>query len=359
MTRRRIIFGPYPPPYGGVAIFTSILYEHLKGHDVKLWGFGEVSGRAMNARFLLAPFGRTGFLSVPGLIFLALKDARGSRILDSTHFFLEHPNAALVHMWKILKKICGFRWIKVLHNGSLPERFEKFSEKEKKLFWTSIQNIDEFVVVSEVLEDWLKHHLKVPQKVSCIRSLLPFPALYAKRTPLRELIQAKYDKLVCSIGAFTSDYGFDQIIEAVSLIREETQKDLHLVLIDAGFVENKSFKAGLELRHPWITVLKWVPHPEVLMILAHSDAFVRAVKYEAYGISRVEALLCGTPVLATKVGEQRGLSLFDFGNISDLKCLLSLTLFDDAAFANHQKWVEFYNGEAEINLTRFKEVLFQ
>src|SRR5437870_5657710 len=41
MNKRLVLMGPYPPPYGGVAIFTRALFEFVKDRGVKLWAMGE------------------------------------------------------------------------------------------------------------------------------------------------------------------------------------------------------------------------------------------------------------------------------------------------------------------------------
>ena len=38
----------------------------------------------------------------------------------------------------------------------------------------------------------------------------------------------------------------------------------------------------------------------------------------ADGISRIEALWCGVPVVATRAGETRGMLLYDFGDVEQL-----------------------------------------
>jgi hypothetical protein len=38
MTQKKVLLGPYPPPYGGVATFSSALFEFTKDKGVELWG---------------------------------------------------------------------------------------------------------------------------------------------------------------------------------------------------------------------------------------------------------------------------------------------------------------------------------
>jgi glycosyltransferase involved in cell wall biosynthesis len=87
----------------------------------------------------------------------------------------------------------------------------------------------------------------------------------------------------------------------------------------------------------------------VFGILGRSDVFVRAVEAEGYGLSRVEAIWSGLPVVATRAGETRGMLLFDFGNVDELVIQLRKALFGPP-MADGEKWAAMYQAEAEQNL---------
>src|SRR4030095_10597496 len=83
-------------------------------------------------------------------------------------------------------------------------------------------------------------------------------------------------------------------------------------------VRDESYRDEVLCGRDWITVLEKIPNPEIYEILRLSDVFVRAFADESYGISRVEALWCGLPVIATRAGETRGMLLYDFGDVEQL-----------------------------------------
>ncbi len=117
MGRRIVLLGPCPPPYGGVAIFTNGLFEFVKDSGVELWSEGLQKGpktRPTNYRRL-------------GLVPLLLARGRRARIVDQYHFLLEYPNPVMVPIWVGLKLLLRFKWIKVVHDGSLPSRYQTFS----------------------------------------------------------------------------------------------------------------------------------------------------------------------------------------------------------------------------------------
>src|SRR5205807_8542429 len=144
--------------------------------------------------------------------------------------------------------------------------------------------------------------------------------------------------------------------EGVEALRREMDVDIGLVLLDGRFARDESYRADVLHGRDWITVLEDVPNEEVFPILKASDVFVRAFGQESYGISRVEAIWCGVPVVATNVGETRGMLTYEFGDIQALIGQLRRALFqekpDDLRAAS-----AMFHREAERKLEELKRVL--
>jgi hypothetical protein len=64
----------------------------------------------------------------------------------------------------------------------------------------------------------------------------------------------------------------------------------------------------------------------------------------------VEALWAGTPVVATRVGETRGMLLYDFGKESELMQQIKRAIFNPPT-EDIKVWGDFFNKEASDNLT--------
>jgi glycosyltransferase involved in cell wall biosynthesis len=91
--------------------------------------------------------------------------------------------------------------------------------------------------------------------------------------------------------------------------------------------------------------------------MRRSHAFVRGFGLESYGLSRVEAIWCGLPVVATRAGETRGMLLYDFGDVDALTRQLGRAL--DAGHSGETAgWAEKYRREAEENLKAVTAKLF-
>ena len=353
MSKRIILFGPLPPPYGGVAIYMKALVAHFRETNVRVWNYAGPKLKDANARFVAHR--RLGTLAA------LLAEGRDARILDASHFHLEYPNPLLLPVWLVLKRLLHFEWYKNILDGSLPKRYPNFGVVKRWLFHRAVSAVDEFVVVSEELRRWLQEEVNVRQPITVIPCLLPNPSSEAS-TPLssdtKEELEFYFSqaKRVCSIGVFFPSYGFRDVAEAVEELRERTGKDIGLVLLDGAFVRDETYRDEVLWDRDWITVLEKVPNPEIYEILKRSDVFVRAFADESYGISRIEALWCGIPVVATRAGETRGMLLYDFGDVEQLVDQLQAVLLYPV-LEEPNPWADRYRREAEENLAAVAKAL--
>jgi glycosyltransferase involved in cell wall biosynthesis len=155
---------------------------------------------------------------------------------------------------------------------------------------------------------------------------------------------------------FFPSYGFKDVAEAVEELRQRTKQDIGLVLLDGAFVCDEDYREEVLWERDWITVLEKVPNDEVHEILKRSDVFVRAFADESYGISRIEAIWSGVPVIATRAGETRGMLLYDFGDrealVNQLQAVLLYPVREEP-----NPWANLYRQEAEENLRAMEELL--
>jgi len=353
MSKRIILFGPLPPPYGGVSIYMQALVRHFRDSNVRVWTYGRPQPDDKNIRFV--SHRRLGTLGA------LLAEGRGSRILDASHFHLEFPNPLLLFVWLVLKRALNFEWYKNIHDGSLPGRYQRFGIMQRWWFRRAINAVDQFVVVSENLKRWLTDEIGVTRPITIIPGLLPSQRhtvetkLSTKTEELLEPYLAQ-TKRVCCIGVFYPSYGFQDVAEAVEELRERTGKDIGLLLLDGGFILDETYREEVLWDRDWITVLEKVPNQEIYEILKRSDVFVRAFADESYGISRIEAIWCGVPVVATRAGETRGMLLYDFGDVEQLVNQLQAVLLYPM-LETPNPWAERYRQEAEENLQALTKLL--
>jgi len=329
------------------------LVAHFRNAKIRVWTYGGAKPKDANIRFVAHR--RLGTVSA------LLAEGRNARILDASHFHLEYPNPLLLPIWIVLKRLLCFEWYKNILDGSLPKRYPKFGVMRRWLFRRAVNAVDEFVVVSDELRRWLADEINVRQPITVIPCLLPPPASEVSNSlssETREELEFYFSqaKRVCSIGVFFPSYGFRDVAEAVEELRARTGKDIGLLLLDGGFVCDEIFREEVLWERDWITVIEKVPNPEIYEILKRSDVFVRGFADESYGISRIEALWCGLPVVATRAGETRGMLLYDFGDIEQLVNQLQAVLLYPV-LEEPNPWAARYRQEAEENLQAVRRVL--
>ncbi len=293
-----------------------------------------------------------------GVIRLLLQQGGKARIVDFSHFHLEYPHEILLPIWLSAKLLFGFYWYKYILDGSLPSRYQNFTALQRSLFRRAIDAIDEFIVVSDELARWLKETIKVTQRITVIPCLLNIPEAIVARTLSAETEKQlqqflKHQRKVCTIGTFISDYGFAPVANAIERLRAEDGEDIGLLLLEGAFATDDEYRRQVLADRPWITVLKNVPNPEVYQILRRCDLFARTVGLEGYGISRIEAIWCGVPVVATSVGETRGMLTYEFGDERKLAELIRMVLLNGVSDLTSTG--ELFRSEADQNLQKFVE----
>lgn len=324
--REIVIFGPEPPPYGGVAIFDTLLNIGFKKNGINC------------SRFIDTSLKTIGDIE------------SDSVILDSFFHSLEYPEGRKILKCLILKSARKLKWIKIIHNGSLPDRYKDYRLKLRILFSASMGLFDEIIVVSEFLKEWLVNTIGVTKQIHVISSLLPIPEDYGIEPGTRE----EGVKTISAIGVFTKLYGFADLVAAIEKIQQLNKTTLKLILIDGGVTHDPSYEAKILKGRDWIEVKRQLSHPETLSILKSSDVFVRPSYYESFGLSRVEALMVGTPVIATNRGETRGMAVFEPGDVDSLAEHLGKALEGKTAIDNEFEGI--FRDEAEENLRRILEI---
>ncbi len=349
-SQRLVLLGPYPPPQGGVATFTSALFEFTKDNGIELWAAGDDLPKGPNVWAI--KYRRLG------LIPILLRRGYKARIVDSFYFLVEYPHYLMVPVWLLFKLVLRFDWIKVVHDGSLPARYEGFTPLRKALFKLSVGRVHEFVAVNGDISRFLKNTVGVRQSVRTMNALLPLPAgeLAAATPKSIEVLFERHDKVVISTGVFIESYGFAHAAMGVERVRRDTGQDIGLLLIDGGFARDEAYRSEVLRGREWITVLEKVPHSHVLQIFRRGDVFVRGFRYEGYGLSRIEAVWCGIPVIAAMGEESRGMLLYEFGDIDTLTKLLKEALAGSNK-ENIASWGAVFQRQAEENLERWKEIL--
>ncbi|MGD8377306.1 MAG: glycosyltransferase family 4 protein [Acidobacteriota bacterium] len=342
---RLLLLGPFPPPYGGVAIYDQALLEILRERGL------DAHRRAIRVE--------PGPDAVPpglaGVRSLFRETGADDVVLDSATWLLEYPVFRIAAAWFPLRRFRRFRWIKVIHDGTLPGRFHAMPAARRAIGRRAVAEADAVVVVEPGLARWVSSALGRDEGVHVIPSLLPLPPSAVPGPP--QPAEDAGGKVVASVGVFTEPYGFRDLAEAVERLRGETGIPLELVLLDGGFADDPDYRRATLRGRSWIRTLPPMARAEVLRVLGSSDVFVRPSRHEAYGLCRVEALWMETPVVATNVGETRGMRTYAAGDVGALAGRILEVLRDPGARDEARTAGDRFRAEAEANLASLVRLL--
>lgn len=141
--------------------------------------------------------------------------------------------------------------------------------------------------------------------------------------------KSKFSKLtVTFIGTFLPWKGPQIALDIFNKIGSE-RNDVNFILIGTGPLEQQLRKdAGKNTK-----VLSNLPAKTVADVLSKSDLVVCPTSYESFGSAIAESMMCGTPVISTKVGAVPetvgpGGVLVDYGNWEEMKNSITKVLDD-------------------------------
>ena len=109
--------------------------------------------------------------------------------------------------------------------------------------------------------------------------------------------------LIGAIGHFGPEKGIDQAVRAFqTLSARNPETDAALVVLGDGTPEQREAVAKLVRQNPSARVILAGFQEDVWRWLPALDVFLHTPRMEAFGLALIEAMACGLPVVATRVG---------------------------------------------------------
>ena len=127
---------------------------------------------------------------------------------------------------------------------------------------------------------------------------------YTKRSVIDEFgvnPDGRLGTLVTFVGKFTEFKGIDVLLRAAA-IYEQAMPEVRTLLVGDGQLWDAMHKLRDELNLKNISFLGHQPQPTVARIYNAADVSVVPSRVEPFGLVAIEALACGTPVVATNEG---------------------------------------------------------
>jgi alpha-maltose-1-phosphate synthase len=173
---------------------------------------------------------------------------------------------------------------------------------------TALQMADAIIGVSaETRRDVLELFDVDPDKVHVIHNGIDLN-LYQPATSKSALVEYGIDPnkpYVLFVGRITRQKGIIHLVRAIKAIDESAQVVLCAGAPDTPEIGAEMQQAVAEVqasRSNVIWIEKMVPRDEVIQLYTHAAVFCCPSIYEPFGIINLEAMACGTPVVASAVG---------------------------------------------------------
>ncbi len=174
----------------------------------------------------------------------------------------------------------------------------------------------------QVISNWLAQRARrygYQGKISLIPNgvdLIKFKSLNSKNNLKAKLKINQKNKIILTTSRLVKKNDIASLIKSIKVI--DNEYSIHLIIIGSGKLDKKLKKLTqrLNLKNK-ITFLGQLNHKEILPYYGIADIFVRPSLSEGQGISFIEAMAAGIPVIATPVG---GITDFIFDKQTGLFC---------------------------------------
>lgn len=169
-------------------------------------------------------------------------------------------------------------------------------------------NSQQIIATTPQEKTLLNREFEIPGERICVIPCGVNTALFRiinKNLSRRKLGLEDAEKVVLFVGRLEELKGIDRLIEACALLKEI--KNFKLLIIGGGGEDSKLKKSlkqkttDLSLKNN-VQFIDAVPQNELPYFYNAADVFVLPSYYESFGMVALEALACGTPVVASNVG---------------------------------------------------------
>jgi starch synthase len=317
-----ILTNEYPPHvYGGAGVHVEYLTRELSAldngaHHVRVLCFGDQQIR-------------TGTLSADGVeapARIAAQDPRHEKVFDTVQRNLVMAGLARdldivhCHTWYSHFAGCLVKYLQdvplVLTTHSLePDRPWKVEQlgtayhASTFIERTAYQNADGVVAVSAAMKRDVHGLYDVPHdRIRVIHNGIDLEQYQPTPDPsvLAEHGIAPDVPYVLFVGRITRQKGIIHLVNAIRHIRPGAQ-----VVLCAGAPDTPEIaremsdaveRARAESNHRIVWIQEMLPKSRVISLYTHAAIFVCPSVYEPFGIINLEAMACGTPVVASAIG---------------------------------------------------------
>ncbi|MFH8657921.1 glycogen synthase [Streptomyces afghaniensis] len=300
----------YPPDvYGGAGVHVEFLARELRplvDLDVHCWGEGRADGVLRHRPWSTLDGANDALRTFS--VDLAMAAALEGRELVHTHTWYANLGGHLAKMLYGIPHVMTAHSLEPLR----PWKAEQLGGGYELSSWaerTAIEAADAVIAVSGAMrEDILGCYPALdPERVHVVHNGIDTD-LYRPDHGTDALDRIGLDRArpyVLFVGRITRQKGVPHLLRAVRDIDPAAQVVLCAGAPDTPEIDQEFRELFGELsrvRDGVFWIPRMLPRPEVIQLLTHAALFVCPSVYEPLGIVNLEAMACGTPVVASAVG---------------------------------------------------------
>jgi len=317
-----ILTNEYPPNvYGGAGVHVQYLVRELAKLEenavtVKVLCFGdqEIQHRNLQVRGVDLDLRCTDHEMLhPELLRTLIREVAMTGSVDAADII--HCHTWYTHLAGcLLKQLVGGRLVLTTHSlePHRPWKREQLGTAYNASSWmekTAYENADGVIAVSQSMSNDVHDLYGVPlDKIRVIHNGIDIEE-YQPGVDLEVLSCYGINpgkRFILFVGRITRQKGILHLVNAVPHIRTNVQIVLCAGAADTAAIEqemsNAVALARKKSRNEIIWIPQVVPKPEIISIYSAAALFVCPSIYEPFGIINLEAMACGTPVVASAVG---------------------------------------------------------
>ncbi len=320
--RIALLTNEYPPNiYGGAGVHVEYLTRELARvehghHSIDVLCFGDQAFQ-------------DGNLTVRGVkpeFSLPARDPRHAKFLDTLlrdlvmAGTLNDVDVVHCHTWYshlagcLVKQLSNAKLVLTTHSlePHRPWKVEQLGTAYNGSSWVeriAYENADGVIAVSESMREDVHQLYGVPyDNIRVIHNGIDLNQYQPTHDPA---VLARYNidpnvPFVLFVGRITRQKGIIHLVNAIKHVRPGVQ-----VVLCAGAPDTEEIgremaaaveQAKREASDPIIWVPQIVPKDDIIVLYSHASLFVCPSVYEPFGIINLEAMACGTPVVASAVG---------------------------------------------------------
>ncbi len=233
-----------------------------------------------------------------------------------SHYWLSALAGVYLQQWWHVPHIAMFHTLGAVKNAIRERTCLALDEDELRLRIGTerdmVQRCHHIIAPTErEKQEFIRYYGAPSAKISvvpCGVNLEHFKAL--DKAQARQYLGLGDEKIVLFVGRIDPLKGIDKLIKALPFLRDI--QGLRLLVIGGGEHSQHEIKQlrklayNLEVENS-VTFLDLVKHEQLPYFYSGADVCVVPSYYESFGLVALESLACGTPVVATDVGDFRNI----------------------------------------------------